>query len=91
MGTICILLGCIIFCLFVLAGCAGGFNLANMICNTFVAYARYKNMIIAGIVIVFALIGLMICLNLVMHGLNYNKISKLYRLVKANKRSQKDI
>lgn len=92
MGTICILLGLIIFCVFVLGGCACGASLANMICNAFVVYSQNKGLIMAAIIAVFALIGLLICLNLVMHGLTYNKVNKLYRLMSAKKRSdRKDI
>jgi len=89
MGTICILLGCIVFCVFVLVGCAGGIGLSNMICNTFVAYAQYKNVIIAGIIAAFALIGLLICLSLVMHGLTYNKVCKTYKLMNAMQRKNR--
>ena len=89
MGTICILLGCIIFCVFALIGCAGGVGLANLICNTMVAYSHYRTAITAGIIAFFVIIGLLICLNLVMHGLTYNKVSKTYKLLNAMKRKSR--
>jgi len=89
MGTICILLGCIVFCLFVLVGCAGGVAASKLVSSTLVAYAQYKDVILAGVIAVFALIGLLICLSLVMHGLTYNKINKTYKLLNAMQRKNR--
>ena len=90
MGTICILLGLIIFCVFTLGGCFAATKIVDMYTSMFAL--PNQNMVIGLIIAVFALIGFLICMSLVMHGLTYNKISKLYRLMNAKKRSgKKDI
>ena len=86
MGIICILLGIITFFCFTGIGAI----LANML-------VEYKNTLAMAvtslstvsntsmmIVVVgfFALIGLLIGLNLIMHGLTYNKVSKFQSLMK---------
>ena len=91
MGTICILLGLIL--LIALTG--GGFYLSN----TIVANSTYMSLlgfaeaadfklvyfIVVGLCF---LIGLLICLNLVMHGLNSNKLSKIQAQLKRIKRGE---
>ena len=79
MGTICILLGLIIF----LASILLGFSGANYISTsplstawTAIPSGTELYIIVVGIC---GFIGLLICLNLVMHGLTYNKVCKLSR------------
>lgn len=80
MGTICILFGLIIF----LGSILGGFVLTNSLLASQVAQT-FKGMIpneprtYIVIVSVCGFIGLLICLNLVMHGLTYNKLCKIER------------
>lgn len=79
MGTICILFGLIIF----LGSILGGFVLANYLINsvgsTFLAVIPNEPRTYVIVVAICAFIGLLICLNLVMHGLTYNKLCKLER------------
>ncbi len=89
MGTICILLGLIIFCIFTLGGCFAATRIVEMYTRMFAL--PNQNMVIGLIIAVFAMVGFLICLSLVMHGLTYNKVSKLYRLINAKKRGKKDI
>lgn len=80
MGTICILLGIIM--LFAFSG--GGFVLTNMFAskmimgNPMLQFLGFSNTASAYVVIVGActFIGLLICLNLVMLGLIYNRTCK---------------
>lgn len=80
MGTICILLGLI----FLIAFIGGGFYLAGQISSMAIMgqnalnFMGFENPTAAYAVIVgvCAFIGLLICLNLVMHGLTYNKVIK---------------
>ena len=91
MGTICILLGLIL--LIALTG--GGFYLSNIIVSntTYMSLLGFANstdfklvyIIVVGLCF---LIGLLICLNLVMHGLNSNKLNKLLAQVRRIKRSE---
>ena len=91
MGTICILLGLIL--LIALTG--GGFYLSNtIVANStymsllgFANTSDYKLVYIIMVGLCF-LIGLLICLNLVMHGLNSNKLSKLQAQVKRIRRGE---
>ena len=84
MGTICILLGIIFLIAFVLGGvfCARGLSAAvalsaqNLPGIAESLSGTKFSVIIIGI---FAFFGLLICLNLVMHGLTYNKVRKLSR------------
>ncbi|MGN0802320.1 MAG: hypothetical protein ACI4MF_06965 [Candidatus Faecivicinus sp.] len=79
MGTICILLGLIVFLGSIFVGFAGASSFLNStLAMTFgiTASGTETYIIVVGIC---AFIGLLICLNLVMHGLTYNKISKLDR------------
>lgn len=77
MGTICILLGLILF-----IGCTGGgFFAANAILSnqlymTLLGTTSTTTVYIA-LVGLFALIGLLMCLGLVMNGLIYNRLNKL--------------
>ena len=91
MGTICILLGLIL--LIALTG--GGFYLSNIIVSNttymsllgFANATDYKLVYIIVVGLCF-LIGLLICLNLVMHGLNSNKLNKLQSQLRRIKRSE---
>ena len=78
MGTICILLGFIIF----IGSVFLGFALANAFlgsafATTFVALSGVQTYVV--LVGVCAFIGLLIFLNLLMLGLTYNKVCKLSR------------
>ncbi len=77
MGTICILLGVIIL----LGSAFLGLTLTRTYLTSTlpVSLATLPQGTTAYIVIigVCVFIGLLICLNLVMHGLNYNKLKKL--------------
>ena len=91
MGTICILLGLIL--LIALTG--GGFYLSNMIVSntTYMSLLGFANstdvkLVYFVVVGVCFLVGLLICLNLVMHGLNSNKLNKLLAQVRRIKRSE---
>lgn len=79
MGTICILLGLITFCLFALVGGFAANSIIGWFAQTFAV--PNQNMIVAIITAVFAFIGLLICVSLVMHGITYNKINKLYKAI----------
>ena len=82
MGTICIFLGIIFLIVFT----AGGVLLSNSI----VANSLYMSllgmsstsMIYLAVISACFVIGLLICLNLVMHGLTYNKVCKVYAKLK---------
>ena len=85
MGTICILLGLI----FLIAFTGGGFFLSNLILTnttfkTLMGFAKITDARLIYIIVVGLcfLIGLLICLNLAMHGLNSNKISKIQAQIK---------
>lgn len=86
MGIVCILLGIITFFCFTIVGAL----LAN-------ALVEYKNTIamaltslksvsdtslLVGVIIIFAVIGLLIGMNLIMHGLTFNKIVKMQQSMK---------
>lgn len=79
MGTICILLGFIVFLGSILLGFVGANSLLTS--KTYEALVALQNdtQVYIYVVGICALIGLLICLNLVMHGLTYNKICKLSR------------
>ena len=91
MGTICILLGLIL--LIALTG--GGFYLSTiLVSNTtymsrlgFAGSTDFKIVYIIVVGLCF-LIGLLICLNLVMHGLNSNKLSKLQAQIRRIRRGE---
>ncbi|MBQ8973211.1 MAG: hypothetical protein IJ074_09060 [Clostridia bacterium] len=80
MGTICILLGLIIF----IASLLGGFTAARAyleggLANAIITLPQGVNAYILFIAVIGG-IGLLICLNLVMHGLTYNRVNKLIRM-----------
>ena len=86
MGTICILLGLIILIVFVVAGfIASNAILGNI---TFMSLLAMNSNVQVYLVVVglCAALGLLICLNLVMHGLTYNKVCKI---AKRNRRREK--
>ena len=87
MGTICIFLGII----FLIASTACGV----LLCNSILANSLYLSLlgmsntpsltlylIVVGICFV---IGLLVCLNLVMHGLTYNKVCKIDAKMKKDR------
>ena len=80
MGTICNLLGLIIFLGSLFLGFAGaGFFMNSAVAQTFVTLSANSAQTYALFVGVCGFIGLLICLNLVMLGLTYNKVCKLGR------------
>ena len=80
MGTICILLGLIIFLGSLFLGFAGaGAYLNSAIAQTFVTISANATQTYILFVGVCGFIGLLICLNLVMLGLIYNRVRKLGR------------
>jgi len=87
MGTICILLGLIIFLVFVLVGWFGANAFVDMYTKMFAL--QNEGMVIAMLIAVFVFIGFLICLSLVMHGLTYNKLNKIYRKLGEKKHSRK--
>ena len=86
MGLISILLGVIAFFLFTGVGAI----LANFLVDyktvlsmSLTSLEKVSNgAIIAVVVGIFAFIGLLICVNLVMAGLNHNKLTKIHNLLK---------
>ena len=86
MGIICILLGIITFFCFTGAGAI----LANVIVDYKTTLALSvtslntvsNTSLVVVVVIIFAFIGLLIGMNLIMHGLTYNKINKVLNLSK---------
>ncbi len=86
MGIISILLGIIAFFLFTGVGAI----LANFLVDyktvlsmSLTSLEKVSNgAIIAVVVGIFAFIGLLICVNLVMAGLNHNKLTKIHNLLK---------
>lgn len=86
MGIISILLGIITFFCFTGVGAI----LSNVIVDYKMTLAMSvtsldtvsNTSLVIAVVGIFALIGLLIGLNLVMHGLTYNKINKVYNLIK---------
>lgn len=82
MGTICILLGLIIFLGSIFLGFIAANSLAAMITtlSTSLVGMNFGSTEVYIVVVgICAFIGLLICLNLVMHGLTYNKVCKLGR------------
>lgn len=82
MGTICILLGLIIFILFALAGVVASNAILSNITMMSLFSMGSNTQVYLIIVGICAGIGLLICLNLVMHGLTYNKAAKTAEMVK---------
>lgn len=84
MGTICILLGPIIL----LGSAFLGLSLTRSYLDTWAkTFTTLPQGTSAYLVIIGAcvFVGLIICLNLVMHGLNYNKLKKLEQLSRKGK------
>ena len=80
MGTICILLGLIIFLGSLFLGFAGAsVFMSSALAQTFVTVSANAVQTYILSVGVCGFIGLLICLNLVMLGLTYNKVCKLAR------------
>ena len=88
MGTICILLGLILLIAFT----GVGFFVSNLIISNelYMSLLALQNVstVYLAVVGLFAFVGLLICLNLVMHGLNSNKLSKLQAQVKRIRRGE---
>ena len=76
MGTICILFGLIIFLGSIFLGFAAAQWMLVNLANTFKGIFTSDAQTYAVCVGVCAFIGLLIFLNLLMHGLTYNKLSK---------------
>ncbi len=91
MGVICVLLGIITFLGFTGLGALAANALIDYkvtLSANITALAKISNTsVMVGIICVFAFVGLLIGLNLIMNGLIYNKVSKMYRMArrKANK------
>ena len=83
MGTICILLGIIFFIAFVMGGVFFAPKIMDTIQSLAVTFTNLASVaespvkVYAIVIGIFGFIGLLICLNLVMHGLTYNKLRKL--------------
>lgn len=75
MGTICILFGCIVFLGSIFLGFFVGDWAVSTFANSFRALVPTDLYITC--VGICAFIGLLIFLNLLMHGLTYNKVCKL--------------
>ena len=86
MGIICILLGIItFFCFTGLGAILSGpiCNLKTILAMTFTNLRSVSDTTVTvAVVVIFAVIGLLIGMNLVMHGLTYNKINKVLNLSK---------
>jgi len=82
MGTICILLGLIILILFVVAGFVAANAIQSSITIMSLLALKSTSMVYIASIGLCAAIGLLICLNLVMHGLTYNKVAKLNSSIK---------
>jgi len=86
MGIISILLGVIAFFLFTGVGAILANFLVdykNLLSMSLTSLATVPNgALIAVVVGVFAFIGLLICVSLVMHGLTYNKLTKIQNQLK---------
>ena len=86
MGVISILLGIIAFIAFAGTGAILG-NAAVQLKTTFAASLLTLNdisntSIMIGIISVFAFIGLLICVSLVVQGLTYNKVIKIQKRIR---------
>ena len=88
MGVISILIGILTF----LGMTGGGAILANALVASKDRYAQYftalsnisNTTLLVVTICVCGVIGLLICLNLVMHGLTYMKVSKIYKHYKRH-------
>lgn len=88
MGVVCILLGFITFFCFTGVGAI----LANAVVNYKAILAMSltslktvsDTSLMIGVVGIFVFLGLLIGMNLIMHGLTYNKVARMYNQVKRH-------
>ena len=79
MGVISILLGVIAF----LGTTGAGAFLSNKLMRNYTFFGfSSSSQFVACFVGVFAFIGILICMGLVMHGINYNKMAKLQKALR---------
>ena len=79
MGTICILFGIAIFLASLYAGICVSSSVYVLLGNSLKGIITSETGLYLLCVGVFGFIGLLICLNLVMHGKTYNKVQKIYK------------
>ena len=83
MGIVSILLGVITFIAFTGAGAILGNELVNLKTTFSASLTTLANIsnasVMVGVIGLFAFIGLLICISLVMQGLTYNKLLKLQK------------
>ena len=86
MGIVSILLGAITFFLFTGAGAIFANTLVEQKQTLSIAITSLKTIsdtsLMVGVVGLFAFIGLLIGVSLIMHGLTYNRIAKLHNQIK---------
>ena len=86
MGIVSILLGAITFFLFTGAGAILANTLVEQKQTLSIAITSLKTIsdtsLMVGVVGLFAFIGLLIGVSLIMHGLTYNRIAKLHNEIK---------
>lgn len=86
MGIVSILLGAITFFLFTGAGAIFANTLVEQKQTLSIAITSLKTIsdtsLMVGVVGLFAFIGLLIGVSLIMHGLTYNRIAKLHSQIK---------
>ena len=86
MGIVSILLGAITFFLFTGAGSILANTLVEQKQTLSIAITSLKTIsdtsLMVGVVGLFAFIGLLIGVSLIMHGLTYNRIAKLHNQIK---------
>ena len=87
MGVISILLGIIAFFCFTGVGALLANTLVDyktLLSMSFTALAKTSNAAFIAIIVgVFAFIGLLIGMNLVMHGINYGKLCKIQKRIRS--------
>ncbi|MEE1200195.1 MAG: hypothetical protein U0L09_06050 [Christensenellales bacterium] len=83
MGMICIFLGLIVFlCSIGLGVIVANFYLSSPLTMALVAVPSDPASVYLLCIGVCSFIGMLICLNLVMHGLTYNRLVKIQRRMK---------
>ena len=86
MGTISILLGIIAFIVFTGAGAIIAnvvIEFKTMLAGMMTTIANVSNTtIMIGVISVFAFIGLLICVSMVVQGLTYNRLGKVQKRVR---------
>lgn len=86
MGIVCILLGIITFFCFTGVGAILANALVEYKNTLAMALTSLKSVsdtsLMIGVIIIFSLIGLLIGMNLIMHGLTFNKIVKMQQSMK---------